>query len=107
MVVPVLLRVRFVEGLAMAELAEEMRELNEELATAAAEEVLKARLEDRLSEIEESTGLLLVMTGLSTPMVLVTGHTVVVRDTSSVVTCPVGQLVTSGGHDVTVNMLVE
>lgn len=36
-----------------------------------------------------------------------TGHIVVYRDTSSVVTWPVGQLVTSGGHEVTVNILVE
>lgn len=102
-----LLRVTFVEGVATAELREETAELKEELATAAAEDVFKGMLEDRLPEDEVSMELLLVVSGLSTPIVLVTGHTVVVTDTSSVVTCPVGQFVTDGGHDVTVYIFVE
>lgn len=102
-----LLRVMFVEGVATTELNDEMTELKEELATAAAEEVFNGMLDGRLLGGEVGTELLLVVSGLSTPIVLVTGHTVVVTDTSSVVTFPVGQLVTVGGHEVTVYILVE
>ena len=61
----------------------------------------------RLSEDEGFVRLLLGTCGFSRPIVLVTGHTVVVRDINSVVTWPLGQLVTVGGHEVTVYMLVE
>lgn len=57
---------------------------------------------DRSEDDEELVGLLLGTSELSSPIVLVTGQTVVVSDISSVVTCPVGQLVTVGGQDVTV-----
>ena len=101
-----------VVGVARTELSDklsgETTELNvEELAEGAIDDVFKGTLEDRLSEDEGTAKvkLLLVSTlllGFSTPMVLVTGQMVVVRDTSSVVTCPLGQFVTDGGHAVTV-----
>ncbi len=106
--IPVLLEVLFAEGVAMIELSEDPMELKEELTLTTADEVFRDMLGYRLGEDEANIELLLlIILGSSTPIVVVTGHTVVVRDTSSVVTCPVGQLVTVGGHEVTVKMLVE